>query len=248
MLGGSFAETFGDFAAVNFGHLIVGEDGDDERAVEVFVACFLAIETQLFETFAKFGSLFDLFGGEAETERAISKAEFEFGDEGFVVESALGEVVSCGLVFGEKKTLVIVVGDGGEEFGVGGFGIKEAFEWSRFLGFGGDRFATVEQLEGMAEGEAVDSLDELDRVSSRSAAEAMEEAFGRSDDEVGSVLVVVKGTEADEVLGTVFFKFNASGTDKGNKIDLFLEAADFRFRDSGHKRCQIEIYCSIVVI
>ena len=199
MFGGSFAEAFGDFAAVNFGHLIVGEDGDDERAVEVFVACFLAIETQLFETFAKFGSLFDLFGGEAETERAISKAEFEFGDEGFVVESALGEVVSCGLVFGEKKTLVIVVGDGGEEFGVGGFSLKEAFERSRFLGFGGDGFASIEKFKGMAEGKAVDSLDKLNRVSSSSAAETMEKTFGRADNEVRVFAVLMKRAGTDEV-------------------------------------------------
>ena len=86
----------------------------------------------------------------------------------------------------------------------------------------------------MAEGETVDALHKLNGVSSIAAAQAMEETFGRSDDEVGSVLVIVKRTEADEVLGAVLFEFDASGTDKGNKIDLFLEAADFRFRDSGH--------------
>ena len=86
----------------------------------------------------------------------------------------------------------------------------------------------------MAEGETVDALHKLNGVSSIATAQAMEEAFGRSDDEVGSVLVIVKRTEADEVLGAVLFEFDASGTDKGNKIDLFLEAADFRFRDSGH--------------
>ena len=62
----------------------------------------------------------------------------------------------------------------------------------------------------------------------------MKESFAGSDDEVGSVFVVVEGTEADEVFGTVFFEFGASGADKSDKIDLFLEAADFGFWDSGH--------------
>ena len=86
----------------------------------------------------------------------------------------------------------------------------------------------------MPEGEAVDALHKLDGVSGVAAAQAMKEAFGRSDDEVGGVLVVVKGTEADVVLATVFFQLDAARANKGDKIDLFLEAADFGFWDSGH--------------
>ena len=208
----------------------------------------VAIKAQVLETGAEFGSLFDLLGGETEAETSVGKAEFEFGDECFVVESAFGEVVTCGLVFGEEEALVVVVGDGGKEFRVGSFSLKEAFERSGFLGFRGDRFASIEKFKGMAEGEAIDSLDELDGVSSSSAAEAMEETFGRTHHEVGVFSILMKRAGTDEVLGAMFAEFDASGADKSDKIDLFLEAVDFGFRDSGHKRCQIEIYCSRVVI
>lgn len=202
-----------------------------------------AVEAEFLETGAEFLALFDLLGGEAQTEAAVGKAELELGDEVFVIESTFGEVVTGSLVFGEKKTVVIVVHDLLQKFGVGGFRSEKTVERAGFLGFGGDRFALVlvEKFKGVTEGEAVDAFDELDGVSSGSAAETVEKAFVGSDNEVGSVLVVVKGTESDEVFGTVFFEFDASGTDKSDKIHLFLEAADFGFRDSGHKKCQVGV-------
>ena len=236
MLGSSFAESFGDFAAVDFGGLLVGKDGDNERAVEVFVTC-LFVEAQVLETGAEFGSLFDLFGGETKAKASVGKAELKFLDQVLVVESAFVEIVTGGFVFGKEKTLVVVVHHFVQKFSVGGLGVEEAVEGSGFLGFGSDRFALslVEKLEGVTKREAVDAFDELNGVSGGSAAETVKESFAGSDDEVGSVFVVVEGTEADEVFGTVFFEFGASGADKSDNIDLFLEAADFRFRDSGHE-------------
>ena len=246
MLGSSFAESFGDFAAVDFGGLLVGKDGDNERAVEVFVTC-LFVEAQVLETGAEFGSLFDLFGGETKAKASVGKAELKFLDQVLVVESAFVEIVTGGFVFGKEKTLVVVVHHFVQKFSVGGLGVEEAVEGSGLFGFGGDGGATIQQLEGMAEGEAVDALHKLDGVSCCAAAETVEESFAGSDNEVGSVLVVVEGTEADEVFGTVFFEFDASGTDKSDKIHLFFEAADFRFRDSGHEKCQFSFYFSKMV-
>lgn len=203
----------------------------------------LAIEAQFLKTSAEFLALFDLLGGEAQTKAAVGEAELKFGDEVFVVKSTFGEVVTGGLVFGEKKTVVIVVHDLLQKFDIGGFWIEEAVERTVFLGFGGDRFALVlvEKLEGVTKREAVDALDKLDDVSGIAAAETVEKALAGSDNEVGSILVVVEGAEADEVFGTMLFEFDASGTDKSNKIHLFLEAADFGFWDSGHKKCQVGV-------
>ena len=143
MFGCSFAETLSDFATVNFGHLIVGKDGDNERAGEVFVTCFLAIETQLFETFTKFGSLFDLLGGEAKTEGAIREAKFEFLDQILVIKSTFFKVVTSGFVFGKEKTLMIVVHHFVQKFSVGGFRIEEAIEGPGLLWLGGDGGAAI---------------------------------------------------------------------------------------------------------
>ena len=79
-----------------------------------------------------------------------------------VVESAFFEVVTGGFVFGEEKTLMIVVGDFVQKLSVRGFRVEEAIEGSGLLGFGSDGGTAIQQLESMAEGEAVDALHELD--------------------------------------------------------------------------------------
>jgi len=120
-------------------------------------------------------------------------------DEGGGVEASFFEV---GRGFrGFEKGLVVVVRDLKAEVVVAGFGGDEGGEWVCFGGCGwawgaGEVFA--EDLDGMAEGDAIELHNEVDHRAFRVAAEAVEEVFCGVDPE-GGLGLLVEGAEAEEV-------------------------------------------------
>ncbi|MFT6180085.1 MAG: transcriptional regulator with XRE-family HTH domain [Akkermansiaceae bacterium] len=72
----------------------------------------------------------------------------------------------------------------------------------------------------------------------------MEEAFGRTEDQIGRVVAVtVEGTFTHPVLASVFFEREAASSSQGEKIGFAFHAINFRVGDSGHgsKRCQVDL-------
>lgn len=93
--------------------------------------------------------------------------------------------------------------------------------------FKGGFASFVEELEGVAEADAVVVLHELDGVACFAAVggHAAEEAFAGGDDEVGGVGVVVEWAEAGPVF-SFLGEFGASALDEGDDVGGFLDLLD----------------------
>ena len=85
--------------------------------------------------------------------------------------------------------------------------------------FEGGFSAFVQELEGVAEAEAVVVLHELDGVAGFPAVggHASEKAFAGRDDEIGVVGVVVEWAKANPV-GSLLFKFCSPALDEGDDV------------------------------
>ena len=91
-----------------------------------------------------------------------------------------------------------------------------------------------QDLERMAEADAVMVLHELDRVARFAARHAVPQPHFRRDDEVRFVRVAVERAQPLPVLAAVLGQFDAPAPDQGEEIGFPLDPIDFRFRDARH--------------
>ncbi len=236
----SLPQAPGDLAAVNFPHVSGAvDDGEDDRAVEVLVAAVLAEHAEFLQAFADCRTFLAVLLGKPQAERPVGEADPEAADKLLVIEPAAGEVVEGGFRLGQP--LVVVVAHLVEHRSV----VRVEIERTRQLRNGRlfrplrrrvleGGLAAVEQLEGVAEAHAVELLHELDRVARRAAGHAMIKPFGRADDEVGAVVVVVERAPAHEVLAAVFAKLDAARADESEQVGVAFHAGDVVVGDPRH--------------
>ena len=97
--------------------------------------------------------------------------------------------------------------------------------------------ALGEQLEGVAEGDTVEPLHELDRVARRAAGHAVVEPLRGADDEVGAVVVVVERAAPDEVAAAVLLHLDTARAHQREQVGCLLDALDFLVGYPCHFSC-----------
>ena len=87
----------------------------------------------------------------------------------------------------------------------------------------------------MPKTQTIELLHELDHVAGRATGHAVEEAFGRTEDQIGRVVAVtVEGTFAHPVLASVFFEREAASSGQSEKVGFAFHAIDVGVGDSRH--------------